>query len=271
MSPKSLVGFVLQADDAVGVAGRGGGAVVGQQPLRHHFLAAEADHHRLAAEIGVAGDVAHGADRDRRAGGSDRHAATVGVVQRDDVVDVGEARQEFLADAFGSVFDDAGDALDGGGDAQQVAGAGGAVRIAESVEGVAFKWRQFRRDGGGQRKVFQRGCGWHAHQRFLDPASARHRTHGIANDLAVANDRRTLCQVEQIDLVALRHVLTQCQPVAEGRAARQSGGVDHDGHVVLGMNPDVQRYFGHNVVLPWAAWNLNGFRARPFEAAGRKA
>ena len=54
-----------------------------------------------AAEVGVEGDVLEGADRDGGVGRVDGDAAAVGVGDGDHVIDVGEAREEFGADAAG--------------------------------------------------------------------------------------------------------------------------------------------------------------------------
>ena len=59
-----------------------------QQPLGLQLLAAQADHHHLAAEVRVQADVAQRADRDHRVGRVDRHAAAVAVLQPHHVVDV---------------------------------------------------------------------------------------------------------------------------------------------------------------------------------------
>jgi hypothetical protein len=59
-----------------------------QQPLGLQLLAAQADHHHLAAEVGVQADVAQRADGDHRIGRVDGHAAAVAVLQRHHVVHV---------------------------------------------------------------------------------------------------------------------------------------------------------------------------------------
>ncbi|MNO69093.1 hypothetical protein D3C76_599420 [compost metagenome] len=64
------------------------------------FFAAQADDQRFATKVGVARQVAHGADRDVGIAGIDRHAAAVAVGDGDHVIDVGVLGQQFLANAL---------------------------------------------------------------------------------------------------------------------------------------------------------------------------
>jgi hypothetical protein len=92
-----------------------------QQALGLQLLAAQADHHHLVAEVRVQADVAQRADRDLGARRVDRHAAAVGVLEADDVVDVRVLGQQFRLDALDRELDHAGDALHRGRDRQDVA------------------------------------------------------------------------------------------------------------------------------------------------------
>jgi hypothetical protein len=68
------VRVVLQADHVqrlgLGLPRRGSEAARRQQPLGLQLLAAQADHHHLAAEVGVQADVAQRADGDGASGAS---------------------------------------------------------------------------------------------------------------------------------------------------------------------------------------------------------
>ena len=89
-----MEGFILQAHDVRR------GRAIGQQALGQEFLAAQADYHGLAAEIGVAGEIGQRADGDGGIGGVDRHAAAIGVGEADDAIDIGVAGQQFAAHAL---------------------------------------------------------------------------------------------------------------------------------------------------------------------------
>ena len=105
-----------------------------QQAVGLQLLAAQAHHHHLAAEVRVERDVAQRADRDLGAGGVDGHAAAIGVLQADDVVDVRVQRQQLGLDARHRDGDDPGHALHGRRDRQDVARADGAVGVAVALE-----------------------------------------------------------------------------------------------------------------------------------------
>ncbi len=70
---------------------------LGQQQFGLQLLAAEANDHHLAAEIGIAGQVLQGADQDGSARRVDGDAAAIGMRDRHHVVDVGIFRQQLLA------------------------------------------------------------------------------------------------------------------------------------------------------------------------------
>jgi len=109
----------------------------GQQPLGLQLLAAQADHHHLAAEVGVAADVAQGANRDDGVGRVDGHTAAVAVLQAHHVVHVGKARQQLGLDALHGKVHHTGHALHRGGDGQDVARAHRAIGVAKALKGVA--------------------------------------------------------------------------------------------------------------------------------------
>ena len=105
-----------------------------QQPLRLEFLAAQADHHHLISKVRVEGDIAQRADRDLCARRIDGHPAAVGVLQADHVVYLRVFGQQLGLDALHREAGDAGHALHGLGDRQDVARADRAVGIAVALE-----------------------------------------------------------------------------------------------------------------------------------------
>ena len=127
---------VLEAED-VGF-GRGSGSWSPRR-RRLHFSQPRETMKGFAQRLGWRQDVAQGADGDGGAGCVDGHAAAVGVGEGDDVIDVGEAREEFRPDAADGVIDRGGDALHGSGDAQDIARGGGAIGVAKAFESEAGK------------------------------------------------------------------------------------------------------------------------------------
>nr|GEU28088.1 hypothetical protein [Tanacetum cinerariifolium] len=241
--------FVLDRDRALGEQARG-----------LQLLATEADHHGLAAEVGVERDVAHGADRDLGARRIDRHAATIGVLEADHVVDVGVLGQQFLLDAVHGKFHHARYALHGGGDAQDVAGAHAAVRIAEALERVAFERFGLGQRAGGNRQALEAQRAGHDHIAFVEPAARRQVLAGKADGDVVAHDFLALGEVAQRDLVALRDGFEQGQAVLEHGAGRQAAVVDHDGDVVVVMHGDIARRIVHGDGA--GRWRHSGFLFR---------
>src|SRR5690606_7076359 len=130
---------VLQAEQPVLLVHAVGELIAIHQLVGLQLLAAQADHQRLAAEIGVATDVVQGANRHHGVRRVDRHAAAVAVRQRHHIVDVGVPGQDFLAHALDHVIEHTDNALHGSGYAENVAGADAAVRIAETLEGVTLQ------------------------------------------------------------------------------------------------------------------------------------
>ncbi len=80
--------------------------------------------------------MAQRADRDLGAGGIDRHAAAVAVLQAHHTVHMRVARQQFAADALERDVEHAGHALHRGADGEQVTGADRAVGVAVAHEGA---------------------------------------------------------------------------------------------------------------------------------------
>ena len=216
-----------------------------QQPFGLQFLAAQADDHHLAAEVGVEADVAQRADRHRRVRRLDGHAATVAVLQRDHVVDVGKTRQQFGLDALHGEVGDAGHALHGLRDGQDVARAHRAVGVAVALEGVALQRRQRRRLDGGQRQAFQAARVGHLQQPLVHPAAGGDVLQRIADGDAVAQHRPVGRDVGQRHLVALRHAVAQHQARRQHAAGGQATVVGHDGDVVALVHADGQRGVGH--------------------------
>ncbi|SPR99610.1 hypothetical protein CBM2634_B100003 [Cupriavidus taiwanensis] len=209
------------------------------QARRLQLLAAQADDHHLAAEVGVQRDIADGADRDACIGRVDGHATAIGVLQADHVIDVGVLRQQLFLDAAHRELHHALDALHRGGNAQDVARADRAVGIAVALEGIAIQRRQ-RRHARADRQVLQPGGGRHADHALVDPAATREVPERVADHDVVANHRVAFAQVGQRDLVALRDRFGQHQAAREGGACGQPAVIGHDGDVVVRVHRDVE-------------------------------
>jgi hypothetical protein len=187
-------------------------ATTGSAPLRHEahrlqLLAAEAHDHHLAAEVRVEADVAQRADGNGRARSVDRDAAAVGVLQRDDVVDVREARQQLLPDAPHREVHDARHALHGRRDREHVARAHGAVGVAVSLERVAVERLAGGRGARRERQVVERAGGRGGQHPLVHPPSRGDVDTRESDGDAVADDGFTGGDVAQRDLVRLRHGL----------------------------------------------------------------
>ena len=247
---EALVLFVLEPHDIEAAAVGGDRDRSGwQQALGLQLLAAQAEHHHLAAEVRVGGDVAQGADRDHRIGRVDGDAAAVAVLQRQHAVDVGVLRQQLGADALGRDARHAGDALHGLRDRQQVARADGAVGVAVALEGVALERLRRGRLARGHRQVGQVARRRHAQQPLVHPAACGNRFGGVADGHVVAPHHAAFGNVDQRHLVPLRHPVAHHQTVLEARARTQPTIVGHDGHVVGRVHLDAVRLGGHGESL----------------------
>jgi hypothetical protein len=67
---------------------------------------------------------------------------------------------------------------------------------------------------------------------------------GGADDFIVAADRFALPDIGQRHLVALRHEVAKLQAAGKAGLGRQAEIVDHDRHIVVGVEPDVARLVG---------------------------
>ena len=215
-----------------------------EQARRLQLLATEADHHGLAAEVGIQRDIADGANWDVGARRVNRHAAAIGVLQSHYVIDVGILRQQFLLDALDRKLHHARHALHGGGDRQDVAGADAAVRIAVALEGVALQCFHRRRLDGGNRQAFQLARGRHVHIVLGQPAAGRQIFGGKTNGDVVADHAIAFGKIAQRHLVALRDRFQQRQTVGEYSAGRKAAVVDDNGDVVVVVHKDVARAIG---------------------------
>ena len=137
-----------------------------------------------------------------RVGRVDGDAAAVGVLEADDVVDVRIARQQLGLDPLDRVLDDAGDALHGRRDGEDVARADRAVGVAEALEGVALERRRRRRRdasrSAGPRASAPRASSAAARGPSCRRRSARRRSRSRCRSEAPARRRRsrasaTLC------------------------------------------------------------------------------
>ena len=221
------------------------GAVV----VVHHLaglelFTAQADHQGFAAQIGVARQVAHGADGNVGIRRRNRHAAAVAVGQRHHVIDMRVLGQQLVLDALDRMVQHAGNALHGGGNAEDVARAHGAVRIAIALEGKPLQGRLGFRHLGGQRQAVQRRCGGHAQLVLLHPTATRNRRQGITDGLAVANNLAALGDVFQRHLVALRDEIHGDQAVGKLGTGGYPLIVHHDHHIVALVQTDRARRVG---------------------------
>ena len=119
-----------------------GDVLRGQHHVVGELLTAQTHHHQLPAEVGVSDEVGHRPDGDVGLPGLDGHAAAVGVVHRHHAVHVGVLGQQLALDALHRHVDHAGGALDGGDDAQQVAGASGAGLVVVTQPGGPGRFGQ---------------------------------------------------------------------------------------------------------------------------------
>ena len=223
-------------------------AGAGQQTLGLQLLAAEAHHHDFAAEVGVQRQVMNGADRHHRRRRVNRHAAAVKVVQRHHAIDVRVVRQQIALDNLHDIVHHARHAVHAGGNAEQVARADAAVRVAVAFEGVAFQRRQLGRHISRQRQAGERRRFRQRHQRLVDPAALRDIAQRIADHFAIAENGRALRNGGERHFMPLRHMLRQRQPVGKGRACRQPLVVDHDSDIVIFMDFDIKRRLIENSV-----------------------
>ncbi|MHC2165185.1 hypothetical protein ACVL5V_007606 [Bradyrhizobium ottawaense] len=165
--------------------------------------------------------------------------AAIGMGQRHDVVDIRVLRQQLGADALDCIFHRALDALHGRGDAEDVLGADRAVRIAIALERKAFERRQRRGDCGGDLELVEVGGIRHANACLVDPFAGQDRRQRVADDLAVADDRLILRDVDQRRLVPLRHEGAQCQAAGKAGAGGKPEIIDHDRDIVALVELDV--------------------------------
>ena len=211
-----------------------------QQPPRLQLLAAQADDHRRAAEVRIETEIAQCANRNLRAGCVDRDAAPVIMGQRDDVVDVGKARQYLRFDALDRKVDGGRDALHGRGDAEDILRAHRPIVIKKTFEGVALKRRHRRGYSSRERQVLQRRSDRQTHPLLMHPTPLRNRAICVSDDRAIAHDRRFGRHVHQRDLMRLGNVFDQRQPRIEPRARWQSTLVHDDGDRVPRMDLNVE-------------------------------
>ena len=189
--------------------------------------------------------------------GLDGHAAAVGVVRHHHAVHVGVLGQQLFPDALHRHVDHAGGALDGGNDAQQVAGTRRAVGIAVAQPGGAGRIGQLLRGNevGAVGHVLQpRGLGQLQHV-LVDPGPHGDGVLGIAEDHPVADDLSPLGDVGQGELMGLGDVLPGGHA---GHHLGARGDVLHgNGHVVLALDLDKKRCRHYcPLFLKWADENI---------------
>ncbi len=209
------------------------------------LLATEADHHHFAAEIRIQTDVAYRADRHHRVRRVDRDAATIGVPEAHDIVDVRVVRQQFGLDARDRVLNHIGHALHRGRNGQDVARAHRAVGIAIALEREAFQRRHLRRLDGRDRQIFQSGRTRHADHVLVDPTALRQGLERVSDHHVIADDFVAFREIGQRDFVSLRNTLTQRKAIGKYGALPQTAVVDDDRDIVIGVNANVERGLFH--------------------------
>ena len=208
---EALVLLVLHAHDVW--SGPENGQCAGwQQPRRLQLFAAQAHHHGRASQVRVQAQVVQRSDWDFSAGSVDGNAAAVVVGQRNHVVDVGIARQQFRLDAPDREIDCGGNALHGGGDAQNVLGSHRSVIVQKPFEGIALKRRHRRRRSGCQRQILERWNNGLAHPVLVHPTAPRNVAFRVSDNGAVAQNGRAVPDVRQRNLVRLGNIFNQRQP-----------------------------------------------------------
>ena len=166
-----------------------------QQALGLQLLAAQADDHDLTAEIRIQRDVAQRAYGDDCIRRVNRHTAAVAVFQPNHIVNIREARQQFLLDAADGKINHASYTLHSGGNGEDVARTDRAIWVAVALEGVAFKRGLRRWFDCSHRQAFKAARCWHLQQAFVHPAAGRNVFERIANRYVVAQHCRTFGQV----------------------------------------------------------------------------
>ena len=236
----------------------------------HHLaglqlFTAEADDQRLATQVGVARQVAHGADRNVGIAGVDGHATAITMGDGHHVIDVGVLGQQFAANALDRMLQHAGHALHGGGDTKDVAGADGAVGVAVAFEREAFERRQRLRDSVAARQAVQLGRGRHGQLAFLHPAALAQVFQRVADDLPVAAHGLALGDGHGGHLVALRHAFDKGQAVGKAGAFAQAAVVDHHHDVIVVVQADVAGRVGmFDQLHVWALLvRFSGFFVHP--------
>jgi hypothetical protein len=190
--------------------------------------------------------VAQRADRDHRVGGVDRYAAAVRVLEPDHVVDVRIAGQQLVADAAHRDVEHAGYALHGRRDRQDIARADRPVGVAVALEREALDWRRGGRTMRGHRQAPQLARGRHFDQSLVHPAARGDRFERVADRHAVAHDGRAGGQVDERNLVRLRHLVEQPDATRQQGAGRQAAVVADDRDVVAVAHADQDRLHGRD-------------------------
>lgn len=207
-------GVILQSQDVFG-----GDVLRRQDTVIGQLFAAQTHDHDLAAEIGVADQVGDGPDGHFGLRRVDGHTAAVRVGDGDHTVHMGILGQQLLPDPLHGHLQDTGSALDGGHDAQQVAGSGGADLVAVAHPCGALRHRQrfhgFQVGAVGQ--VVQLGAFGQIEHELVDPASGRDLLFGVAQHDTVADDLAAFGDIGQRDLVRLRDRLPGFQAGQELR------------------------------------------------------
>ena len=239
------------------------------EALGRKLLAAEADKHELPAEVRVQGNVADEALRHLCFRRVDGDAAAVLMIDRDHIVHVGVLWKKVPADAGDSVVHHADDALDRGIDAEDVAGAAGALAPGIGIAHPGFngRLRQVRHDILCKTHGVQVRRGGHEKVGLVDPAAAGHIfAHGAEHD-AVAHDLTACRDIAEGDLVRLGDVLLQHGPV--GKRCSLCKITDGDGDIVAFVDFDTECF--HSCLLKTGRENTDPLFCYSIRPASRMA
>ena len=141
--------LILQADD-VGHAGEDGEAACRQHLRRLQFFAAQAYHHRGSSKVWIQTQIAQRANGNFRAGSIDCNPASVGMSDRNHIVDVGVTGQDLRSDTLDRELHRGRDTLHRGCNSENVLRSDRAVRVEKAFEGISLERRQRIRHCGGE-------------------------------------------------------------------------------------------------------------------------
>ena len=144
-------------------------------------------------------------DRDRGARGIDCNAAAIGVVERDNVIDMRKSRKQFAADSLNGVTNNARDALHGVCYCQNISGADAPVAVSKTLKRIPGQRldRSWRLNFNLQ--TVEHWSPRRFYIEFIDPPAGGNGLRGVADNGAIAPDRIAGRKRRKCNLVGLRH------------------------------------------------------------------